>query len=256
MHAILFVVIFVGGCGAIVFYHWPGPRACYYVSAAILFCLWLGRRFVVNRFHPSNWLVRASDDGLYLHFRSYLNDELPTEDPTVMFLGYSEMRSARRVREWVTTRDMGGRSQTEIHRYVELELTGDAKPVLDALSDEQSRPPVMMRHWYGSSGTLVRDYPVLMEHPPFLRIRWQVVPRASRLLDRLRAHVEIAQPIKLSSDFTSLGGLPRLEQDKRIRQLDRRGDTIGAVYLAQRLRGLDLTGANEFVKGLRERKET
>ena len=251
VHAVLFVLICVGASAAMIFYHWPGPRAAYYITAFILFFLWLGRRFVVNRFHPSNWLVRATDDGLFLHFRSYLNDQMPSEDPTVMFLGYSEMRSARLVREWVVTPGMNGRSESQILHYVELELAADAKPVADALADERSRPLVEVRRWYGSSATLVQDFPVLMEKPRFLRIRWQVVPRASKLLDRLRPQVEIAPRVKLNTDITSLGGLPRPEQEKRIRELYRRGETIAAVYMARRLYSLDLAGANEFVKGLR-----
>ena len=250
VHAVLFVLICVGACAAMIGYRWPGPRAAYYVSGVLLFFLWLGRRFVLNRFHPSNWLVRAADDGLFLHLRSYLNDRMPTEDPTVMFLAYSEMRSARPVREWVTTPDLNGRSQSQIIHYVELELAGDPKAVADVLADERARPAMPERHWYGSSTTVFCDYPVLMESPPFLRLRWQVVPRASALLDRLRRQVQIAEPIKLGVNFTNLGGLSRAEQEKRLRDLDHRGETIAAVYLARRLYGLDLGGASDFVKGL------
>lgn len=251
VHAVLFVVICVCACAAMMYYRWPGPRAAYYVSGVVLFCLWLGRRFVANRFHPSNWLVRATNEGLFLHLRSYLNDRMATGDPTVVFLAYSEMRSARTVREWITTPDLNGRSESQIIHYVELELAGEIQPVADALAEERSRPGVPERHWYGSSTTVFRDYPVSMESPPFLRLRWQVVPRARVLLEKLRPHVEISSPIKLSVNFTNLGGLSRAEQDRRIQELDRRGETIAAVYLARRLHGLDLTGANDYVKGLR-----
>ena len=44
--------------------------------AAILFagCLLLARRLVTARFRSSNWLVRANENGLYLHFRLLANN--------------------------------------------------------------------------------------------------------------------------------------------------------------------------------------
>src|ERR1700743_1794344 len=94
-YAVLFVLAVFAACAAMILYRWPAPRASYYFSAAIVFFLFLGRRFVIARFHPSNWLVRLSDEGLYIHYRSYLNDRMPSEDPTVVFLSYADIRSAR-----------------------------------------------------------------------------------------------------------------------------------------------------------------
>src|SRR5690349_25130122 len=36
-------------------------------------CVFLAKRFLVARFRPSNWLVRATESGIYVKFRSYLN---------------------------------------------------------------------------------------------------------------------------------------------------------------------------------------
>ena len=57
----------------------------------------LMRRFVSARFRPSNWLVRMNDTGLFIQFRSYLNYHLPTNDLTIVFVGYTELRLARRL---------------------------------------------------------------------------------------------------------------------------------------------------------------
>jgi hypothetical protein len=46
-------------------------------SPALLFFLLLFLRFVTPRFHPSNWLVRANETGLFAQCRSYLNYQLP-----------------------------------------------------------------------------------------------------------------------------------------------------------------------------------
>lgn len=216
----------------------------------ILLALLVLRRYITSRFHPLNWLVRAGDQGLFLHFRSYLNEDYSPDDATVVFLAYSEIRSARLIRERVTTPDMSGANQTQFLKWIELELGVDPAPLSDALSTELERPAVMIKRWYGSSGTIYRDYPLQMQTPPFLRVRWNVVPRASVFLDFLRSRVEIAPTIKVSGDFSNLQYLTRADQEKRLRELNQRGDTIAAVYAARKLYGLDLTEATNFVKGL------
>jgi hypothetical protein len=248
-HAILFVLIVLGACAAVLFYRWPAARPSYFISAGALALLILCRRFITARFHPSNWLLRLSDEGMFIHFRSYLNEGMPGEDPTVMFLSFSDLRSARRVKEWIIKRNMQGGSESQILHWVEFELAIDPAPLVAALAAERSLPGASVKHWYGTSITLVQDFPVLMERPPFLRVRWQVVPRVSVLLDALPKGVTIAPPVKLSSDFASMQGLSREEQTKRLRELNARGDTIATIYLAQKIYGCDLTQATQIVKG-------
>ena len=249
-HAALFVLIALSACAAMILRRWPTPHLSYYISAAILAFLFLGRRFVIARFHPSNWLLRVSDEGLYIHFRSYLNEDMAVEDPTVVFLSDADIRSARLVKEHVEKRDGQGKVVTEFLRWVELELTVNLASLTDALSNERARPGPTIKRWYGSSKTLFQDYPVQMQTAPFLRVRWQVVPRASVLLDALQSRVTIAPTVKLSSDFSNLQGLSRDEQVKRLQDLNARGETIAATYLAQKIYGCDLTQATHIVKGL------
>jgi hypothetical protein len=249
-HAVLLVLVCASACAAMIWRRWPAPRPSYYISAAILLLLFLLRGFITARFHPSNWLVRMSDEGLFLHFRSYLNEHLPAEDPTVFFLSFGDIRSARRVREWLTVRTMDNSSETQIHHYVELELAIDPTPLAQALAEECARPAVPEKRWYGTSSTLYRDYPVLMQSPPFLRLEWRVAPSAQAFLKGLRGRVEIAEPISVSQDFTGMQTLTRGEQDKRLRELDQRGQTMAAVYIARKLHAFDLTQATEYVKNL------
>jgi hypothetical protein len=250
-NAAIFALGCSGGCAAMVFFRWPPRRAPYYISAVILALLFLLRGYIIPRFHPSNWLVRTGDEGLFIHFRSYLNDQMAAEDSTVIFLPYQEIGSGRRVRENMKTRDMEGAVVTQIRRYVELELAIDPAPLLTALREESSRPGPKQKRWYGSSSTVYRDYPVRMEVPPFLRIEWRAVPRPAVFLDAVRSRFAIAPTIVVSSDFSALDGLPREEQEKKLRELDRRGDTIAAVYLARKLFRLDLAQATDFVDKLR-----
>jgi hypothetical protein len=77
-----------------------------------------------------------------------------------------------------------------------------------------------------------------------------VVPGAKAFLDALRSYVEIAASVRISEDYAGLRGLLREQQEQRLRQLNQRGNTIDAVYMARRLYGLDLTQASKFVKEL------
>lgn len=253
LHAVLFVLITVGGGAAILYYRWPARKVSYYIAGMILLLLLVVQRFVTARFHPQNWLVRKGDEGLYIHFRSYLNERLSPDDPTVLFLAYSEFRSARLVSEHLTVPDSSGqnRTETQILRWIELELTTDPAPIAAALDAEGSRSGATEKHWYGSSTTLYRDYPAQMQTPPFLRLRWAVVPGAGAFLDALPERVEILPKVVVKSDFMDLKYLPVEEQKKRLLELDRRGERIAAVYLAQRLHRCDLAEATAIVNGLR-----
>jgi hypothetical protein len=76
------------------------------------------------------------------------------------------------------------------------------------------------------------------------------VPGAKAFLNVLRSYVEIAAPIKVSEDLANLHGLTRDQQEQKLRELNQRGQTIDAVYMAKRLYGLDLTQATNYVKEL------
>ena len=251
VHGILFVMVCLSACVLMISFGWPQPPLHYYVSAAVIAALLLGRQFVVARFRASNWLVRASDEGLFIHFRSYLNDYLSPGDSTVVFLLYQDIRSARLVKERTNTIDSSGGKETQYRRYIEFELAVDPAALSAALASECARPGIKVKRWYGSSTTLYRDYPVLMQSPPYLRLAWNVVPRASAFLKTLRQRVEVAPTVVVSDDFANLETLPREQQEQRLRDLDQRGQTLAAIVAAQRLYALNTTEAKKLVTSLR-----
>lgn len=221
----------------------------------LLFLL-LTLRMVTARFHPSNWLVRMNESGFYLQYRSYLNYELPAGDPSVVFLSFGEIASARLIKERVTTPDAmkSGASQTQFLRYVELELSGDSTTLADALQAERGEQAPMEKRWYGTSSTLYRDYPVTMNAPAFLRIHWDVVPGPLKFLDSLRPYTVIADTVSLTQDFTRLKSLSRKDQQMKLRELALRGQEITAVYAASRLYGCSLGEAKQMVDALERSK--
>jgi hypothetical protein len=224
----------------------------YIFGPFLLLFLLLTLRFVTARFHSSNWLVRANETGLYVQYRSYLNYELPPDDPSVLFFSYGEIASARIIHERVDTPDWRRQNtlQRQYLRYIELELPGDGKALANALDSEHGEQAPVQKHWYGSSSTLYRDYPVTMATPPFMRIRWNVAPRAKKFLEMLRPYTVIADPISLTEDFTRLRYLNREEQQEKLRDLIRRGQNMTAVYIARKLYGCSLSEAERMVDGL------
>jgi hypothetical protein len=257
------LIVWLGGFGAtaaLFFNAYSGkwPPGYVFGSFLLLFVL-LTLRMVTARFHPSNWLVRMNETGIYVQYRSYLNYDLPADEPSVVFLSLGEIASARLVKERVETPDPAkpGTTQTQYLRYVELELSGDAALLAEALQAESGEPAPLKKRWYGTSSTLYRDYPVTMTPttttpPTFLRIRWDVVPGAHRFLDALRPYTVIADPVSLTQDFTNLKSLNREDQQKQLRELTARGQTITATYAARQLYGCSLGEAKELVDSLRK----
>lgn len=256
LHAMVVALATVGGTAWLVFHAYAtGWKPGYYIAAVVLLFLELMRRFITARFRPSNWLARMNDSGVFIQFRSYLNYHLPAADLTVVFLNYSEIRSARLVKERVTTPDMyRSGNETQYLRYVELELVGDLALLTKALQSELTEKAPTEKRWYGSSSTLYGDHPVRMQAPPFLQVRWAVVPGARKFLDALRQNVPIADPVSLTQDFTHLQSLSREEQQKQLRELAVRGDVLAAIYTARKLYGCGLAEAKEMVERLRDQR--
>jgi hypothetical protein len=213
--------------------------------------------YVTARFHPSNWLVRMNDTGLYIQYRSYLNYELPADAPSVVFLSFGEIASAHLLKERVEVPDSQkpGVTETQYLRYVELELPGNTAGLVNALRAERSERLPMLKRWYGRSSTLYRDYPVTLAAPPFLRIRWDVVPGAKVFLEALRPYAVISDPVSMMQDFAHLQALSREAQQEQLRELAARGQIVNAIYAARKLYGCSLEEAKEMVQVL-ESKHT
>jgi hypothetical protein len=247
------LIVWLAGFGAATafFFHayttkWlPG----YFFGSFLLLFLLLTLSMITARFHPSNWLVRMGQTGIYVQYRSYLNYQLRPDDPSVIFLSFGEIASARLVKERVETPDTAkpGATQTQYLRYVELALSGDPTPIADALQAELAEQAPSEKRWYGTSSTLYQDYPVTMSAPATVRIHWDVVPGAQKFLDALRLYTAIDDPVSLTQDFTQLKSLSREDQQKRLRELVARGQNITAIYAARRLYGCSLGEAKQMV---------
>ncbi|HET8825655.1 MAG TPA: hypothetical protein VFM77_11040 [Terriglobales bacterium] len=229
-------------------------KAGYFFGPFLLLFVLFTMGYVTARFHPSNWLVRMNDMGIYVQYRSYLNYDLPPDDPTVVFLAFGEITSAHLLKERVEAPDptKPGSTQTQYLRYIELEISGNTAALVSALSSERGESAPMIKRWYGGrSSTLYQDYPVTMTAPPFLRIRWDVVPRAKAFLEALRPYTVLSDTVSLTHDFAHMQSLSREAQQEQLRELAARGQTVTAIYTARKLYGCSLEEAKEMVDSLR-----
>jgi hypothetical protein len=156
------------------------------------------------------------------------------------------------IRERVEVPDAQGHTSTQFLRYIELELGGDTGPLADALQTEIAERAPNEKHWYGSSSTLYEDHPVRMASPSFLQLRWQVVPGPRKFLEAIRPWATIADPVSMSQDFAHLQGLSRDDQQKQLRELAQRGETIAAIYTARKLYRCSLAEARAMVEGFQK----
>ena len=219
----------------------------YYLAAVILLSFFIFRKMVSARFRPSNWLVRLTDQGLFIKFRSYLNDHFPELDFTVVFIAHSEIRSARYIlqKQEVSDRDDGGQP-TAITKT--LELASETKELADALTRERAH--ALDGKNLGKIAARFHHLPVRLAAPDRLQIEWNVVPNAGTFLDALSRHTLIRPTQETKKDFVHLEGLSRAEQEARLLELAESGDKIGAIAMARRLYDYDLATAKDFVEGL------
>jgi len=246
--------------GALAFGWLKNAWLAYYIAAVVAICLLIFQKLVTASFRSSNWLIRMTDHGLFVKFRSYLNHRFSDQDPTVVFLPYSEIRSVKLVKERqeLPDRDDDNRSTTIIRtrRIIDFELAGDSTELTQALAKERERVFTKPTHGAGRTSSRYQHFPVRLASPMLLRIEWGVVPGAQALLDDLSRHTLVQHAEETTRDFVNLDGLSREEQEVRLRELVESGEMIGAVTMARKLYSYDLTTAKHFVEGLaRERSQ-
>jgi len=227
----------------------------YYIPAVTFLFFLIFQRLVTARFRSSNWLVRMTDHGLYVKFRSYLNHHFPEQDLTVVFLPYSEIRSARSVterNEIPDLEDTGNSTTTKTRRVLELDLDTDSTELAEALGNEPKRV-FSKTNQGGGAKSRYHHLPVRLASPNLLTIEWSVVPSLKTILDALTRHTLVQRGEKTARDFINLSGLSGEEQESRLLELAETGNMIGAVKMARQLYSYDLATAKAFVESLTQK---
>ncbi len=243
-------LLLLGGAGVLAWFaRMRSEPLLYYVAGVLVFMLVLTRRMVLARFQPSNWLVRVDGEGLFIHFRSYLNQHFPADDATVVRLLFRDIREIRELTVRRVQPSQGG-VQAETRRFVELELSGDTGELACALQAEASRPAPARKRWYGSTSVRYGHQPVQLVDGNRLRIRWEVTPGIAAFLRLVGNRAIVAPSVRLVEDDTKLPEAPRLEQEDRLLALVESGERLAAIKLVRRLYGYRLSEAKRFVDDL------
>ena len=243
-------LVFGGGLALVAVGRLQGNPFAYYIAALLFVFLWIYQAMVVARFRSTNWLVRVTDHGLYIKFRSYLNHHFPERDATVVFVPFREMRLTKLVRELQEVPDTDGRGTTTRRRTViEIELKDDSPEIGRALSAERSAEAPKSGHWYGIGAGRYRHYPVRMPSPRVIAVEWGVMPGAPVFLSVMAVHTPV-EAAETTRDYTALGVLKQHEQESRLLELTESGQLMDAVRLARSLYGYDLVQAQRFIEGL------
>jgi ribosomal protein L7/L12 len=227
-----------------------GNPFAYYIAALLLVFLWIYQTMVIARFLPTNWLVRVTDRGLYIKFRSYLNHHFPESDATVVYVPFRDVRLTTVVRELQEVPDSDGRgTSTRRRTVVEIELKDDVPEIGKALASERRAEAPKVARWYGSTAGKYRHYPVSMPTPRIIAVEWGVKPRAPVFLSVMAVHAPVAAS-ETTRDYTALGALKQHEQESRLLELMEQGQVVDAIRVARSIYGYDLTQARDFVEGL------
>jgi hypothetical protein len=246
--------------GAFLLAWFNGAWLGYYIGAVILILLLIFQNLITARFRPSNWLLRATDHGLFIKFRSYLNQHFDDRDLTVVFFPYPEISSARAIKDIhkVPDRDESNHAgtTTKTRHAIELELTADCTALAKLLANERDRVFAKSVVGAGRISTRYQHLPVRLTGPKRLRIDWGVIPNAQTLLGRLTHAGAVPDHTVIANDFTQLEALSREQQEARLTELVESGDAITAVTLARKLYSYDLTAAKQFVEQLARRQTT
>jgi hypothetical protein len=179
----------------------------YYVAAVILIGLLIYQKTITARFQPSNWLVRMTDHGLYVQFRSYLNRHFPAEDYTVVFLPHAEIRSVKLVnqRRSLPDHETGRPAATTSRKrqLLELELAGDLRQLAIALATEQETVLAKTRIGAEKPSTRYHHFPVELVAPDRLRIEWGVELSVQTILEALTRHTLLRPAEELTQDLVN-----------------------------------------------------
>jgi len=250
-------VVFAGLAVGMYMWHRFGDLPFFFVVVSggflALFSLMCFRSFS-RTLAPTNWVAAVGPDRILIKFRSYLNPDLPAEDPQVISLWFSEIQAAQitkqRLKYYRSQRDGAA---TEFHTYFDIFIRSESlQPLKDRLKYERTAMVTRDRIICKVSSK-AQHYPVCVPDEQTIRILWRspashVVPSARKLADLLaRQQVTIKAMERQVCDYTKSASS---DSEARILELAERGKIIPAVRLAEKLYGYNTTEAKQFVEGL------
>jgi hypothetical protein len=244
--------------GAPVFWYYVGAPwfvwGCCAALATIVVPLVIGD--FLAKLRPTNWIVWARPDALWINFRSY-QDCGSCDAETVVRIEFSEIAEVVQTGEVYYTPSSEGGSVRQSIQSLDIRLTHDRTDELAAaIAVDRTRPPPERK--IGGIGVTTRPshFPVSIPVAGTIRIAWRggtgnwVAPSLRHLLAELTGLVSTGEATRsIAPDWRELS---ETELDDRILRLVQAGDTIAAVDLLRSRRGFSTKEARRFVDELLE----
>lgn len=204
--------------------------------------------YVRKAMKATNWLMKVTEDGLFVKFRSYLNDGLPEDGPTIVHIPYAEVERVQPGRRKLTLPDRDGRITSSLLRFIDIHLRHDATGELaTALKVERGMRPVR------NGAAKHHDYPLRVYAPNQLRLEWKVRPGLQTALETLQRFVAVEfNESKSDLDWAKLDPPAK---EAMIIELAELGERMRARHLAEELHGLDKAEAKAYVDELTGRTD-
>lgn len=188
----------------------------------------------------TNWLLRITEDGVYIKFRSYLNDRLPETGPTILHVPYAEIERIQPGLRTVTLPDRDGRVMTSQLRFMDIALGHEATAELaNALKTERSLPPIR------NGAPKHHDYPLRVTAPNRLRLEWKVRPALRTAIETLQRFAPVDHdPIRARLDWNKMDDQAKADMIVELAEL---GERMRARHLAQEFYNLEKDDAKIYI---------
>lgn len=250
----IFLVVLFGGlgiawtalpvlAGPAGFFGWLFGLPCLLASA-------LGAPGVLRGLRAGHWVVRLRREGIALHLRSYLNADLPADDPVVLWIDRREIAALVPLRQRKTLPSSDG-DATMIETRLEIRLT-HARTAELAQALKRERSP-------GNRGrTHHHSYGVRVSASDRVEVTWRSAHYALRPgLARFLAAAEADYPVEdlRKERLEDWRELDARAFDDLVLERCEQGDHFGAIRLLRQRHGWSTTEARQFVDELTGRRE-
>jgi hypothetical protein len=223
------------------------PGALYFFAVVLALTGIIPYKLFRASLNPANWLLRVTSSGVMLKYRAYENWRLPADDIQIAAFDYSEIASAKLVKEQRTTPSSSGHggNVTCFITYIDISLVNhDTSAFETHLQAERKKQKDGMM--------IFLDYPVHVLPEGIIEIMWSsgIIPSAKKIVAILGRSIQILETEHRKTNLTYNRNLSQSEAQEKIVALAKSGEKMAAAKLAQRVHGFTLGEATTFVDNL------
>ncbi len=220
------------------------------VFVMFLVCLlvfWVTCSSFLATLKKTNWIMKISDDGLYIKYRSYLNSHFFDKAPEVVFIPAPEIKSVYEVYSVSILPGCEGGNQEYKNIYLDILLNHIETSGLKETLDREINTMFEQKGFIKSKS---KHYPVSVPESGVIRIDWKspkshIVPGIKKTLNILGYYYFIDSMLQLETK--SWDKAEAEELDDLILELCESGDDITAVKVIKQRYGYNTTMAVKFL---------